>query len=98
MDHIKVLDLQGQIYPEGLSVCVIPCECNYFWTILNLPFKLELCFIIHIIHVSDKFGTGALDLDYQDQIGLQTSTVFEKIEPFFTTPSNLKCELIIYWF
>ena len=26
----------------------------------------------------------------QDQIGLKTSTVFEKkIEPFFTTPSNL---------
>ena len=41
---------------------------------------------------------GDLDLDLQDQIGLQTSTVFEKIKPFFTTPSNLNCELIIYWF
>ena len=26
--------------------------------------------------------TGALDLDHQDQINLQTSTVFEKIELF----------------
>ena len=34
--------------------------------------------IIYIIHVTDEFGTGALDLDHQDQIGLQTSTVFEK--------------------
>ena len=39
----------------------------------------------------------ALDLDHQDQIDLQTSTVFEK-KGFFITPSNLNCELIIYWF
>ena len=39
----------------------------------------------------------ALDLDHQDQIDLQTSTVFEK-KRFFITPSNLNCELIIYWF
>ena len=42
--------------------------------------------------------TGTLDLDQQDQIGLQTSTVFEKNELYFITPSNLNCALIIYWF
>ena len=30
------------------------------------------------MHVSDEFETGVVDLDHQDQIGLQTSTVFEK--------------------
>ena len=34
--------------------------------------------IILIIHVQDEFETSALDLDPQDQNGLQTSTVFEK--------------------
>ena len=49
-------------------------------TILNLPFKLELCFdhLHHTVHVSVEFETGALDLDHPDSIGLQTSTVFEK--------------------
>ena len=53
-----------------------------------------------MIHVSDQFGTGALELDHQDYIGLKNSTGFEKIEPFFTTPTNLNCEelVIIYWF
>ena len=49
-------------------------------------------FIIYIIHVSDELETGALDLDHQDQIGIQTSIVLEKIEPIF----NYTCELIIY--
>ena len=61
---------------------------------MNLPFKLELCLIIYIIPVSDEFETGALDLDHQDYIGLQTSTVLEKIELFFITPSNLNCEQV----
>ena len=42
------------------------------------------------MHVSDEFRTCASDLYDQGQNGLQTST-------FFTTPSNLKCELIINW-
>ena len=43
--------------------------------------------------------TGAQNLDHQDEIGVHSSTVLNKnIELFFTTPSNLNCELIIYWF
>ena len=44
---------------------------------MNLPFKLELYFddLYHTCptHV-DEFGTSALDLDHQDQNGLQTSS------------------------
>ena len=61
-------------------------------TVGRVPSNMNSVFVIYIIHVADEFRNGALDLDYQDQIGLQTSTVFEKIEPFFTTFSNLKCE------
>ena len=41
--------------------------------------------------------TGALNLDHQDQIGLQTSTVFEIKMNCFALSSNLNCALI-YWF
>ena len=41
-----------------------------------------------MIHVLDEFETGALDLDHQEQNGLQTSTVLEQIKPFFATSSN----------
>ena len=41
---------------------------------------------------------SGLDLDLQDQIGLQTSTVFEKNGTVYITPSNLNCTLIICWF
>ena len=41
---------------------------------------------------------SGLDLDLQDQIGLQTSTVFKKNGTVYITPSNLNCTLIIYWF
>ena len=34
-------------------VCMIPCECNHFWVVLNFTFKLEPC--IDHIKVSDKF-------------------------------------------
>ena len=44
-----------------------------FWIYLS---NLNSVLIIYIIHVSDEFETGALDLDNQGQIGLQTSTVF----------------------
>ena len=43
-------------------------------------------------------GLKTGDIDLQGQIGLETSTVFEKMELFFITPSNLNCTLIIYWF
>ena len=55
-----------------------------FEPFLNLPLKLELCFDYLIIHVADEFGTSALELDHQDQIGLQTLTVFEKKLNHFT--------------
>ena len=76
------LDLQGQICHENLKVFVIPCECDNFLTILNLPFKPESVLIIYIIQVPGEFETGALDLDHPDQIGLQTSTVFLKMNRF----------------
>ena len=42
--------------------------------------------------------TGVLDIDHQDQIGFQTSTVFEnKMNCFFSTPSNFNCKLIDHW-
>ena len=47
-----------------------------FELFLIYPCNLNSGLIIYIIHVSDEFGTGALDLDHQCQIGLQTS--FEK--------------------
>ena len=53
------LDHQSQICHESLNVCVIPCECDYFRTTLNLPFKLELCFdhLHHTWDVQDEFET-----------------------------------------
>ena len=59
-----------------------------FEPFLIYPSNFNSALIIYIIHVSDEFGTGALDLDHQDQISLQTSTEFEKNEPFFTLASN----------
>ena len=67
-----------------------------------LPFKFELCFDHLHRTCLDEFETGAFDLDHQDQIGLQTPTVLEKMNAFsFKFHSNLQtwnCELIIYWF
>ena len=31
------------------------------------------------------------------KLAFKLQQCLKKIEPFFTTPSNLKCELIIYW-
>ena len=50
------LDLQGQICHESLNICVIPCECGNFWTIiLN-----ELCF--DQLNVSQELKAGDLEL------------------------------------
>ena len=46
------------------------------------PSNLNAVLIIYIIYVSDEFETGALDLDNQDQIGLQTLTVLKKLNCF----------------
>ena len=39
-----------------------------------------------------------LTLTIKVKLAFKPSTVLEKNEPFFNTPSNLKCELIIYRF
>ena len=50
-------------------VCVIPCEHDDFWGVLNFIFKLEPG-IGHIM-VSDELETSDLGLDLQGQIGLE---------------------------
>ena len=40
------LDLQGQIGLEIFIFCVIPCECDNFWTIWMLASNLYSLWII----------------------------------------------------
>ena len=55
----------------------IACGRDSFWTILNLQiWTLFWLSTLNMSQVNSK--TGALDLDHQDQINLQSSTVFEK--------------------
>ena len=67
-------------------VCVIPCEHNNFWDVLNFIFKLEPC--IDHIKVSDKFENyDDLHLDLQGQTGVET---FKILVLIFSKINRLK--------
>ena len=51
-------------------VCVIPCQHDNFWGVLNFTFKLEPC--IDHIKASDEVEAIDLDLDLQGQIVLES--------------------------
>ena len=38
-----------------------------------------------------------LTLTIKNKMAFKLKQFFKKIEPFFLTPSNLNCELIVYW-